>query len=134
MFPEKIAKSHLLKLNRMLDDIARASRDLDALRLAYQCIADEFEHELRCSADCVSATGVLGQAQAQRCAEIVAAHVALKSDIELSLTSGTDGKQVCALQSLLDTLEDERDALDSDLRATQRSLWKRRPFAMEDPP
>ncbi|MBF5002741.1 hypothetical protein [Diaphorobacter caeni] len=134
MFPEKIAKSHLLKLNRMLDDIARASRDLDALRLAYQCIADECENDLHCGTDCAPAPGVLGQAQAQRCAEIVTAHGALKSDIELALGCGTDGKQVCALQSRLDSLEDERDALDSDLRATQRSLWKRRLFAMEDPP
>ena len=132
MFPEKIAKSHLVKLNRMLDDIARASKDLDGLRMAYQCIADECEHELHCTPDCASA--VLGQPQAQRCAEIVAAHVTLKSDIEGALTRGTDGKQVGALQVRLDALEDERDALDSDLRSTQRSLWKLRPITLEDPP
>ena len=58
----------------------------------------------------------------------------LKSDIEFALTRGTDGKQVGALQVRLDALEDERDALDSDLRSTQRSLWKLRPITLEDPP
>lgn len=134
MFPEKIAKSHLVKLNRMLEDIARASKDLDALRLAYQRIADECGVELYGRADHVDDSEVLGRAQAVRCSEMVAAHVTLKSDIEMALAHGTDGKQVGALLVRIDALEDERDALDSDLRSTQRSLWKRRPIAMEDPP
>ena len=60
----------------LLDDIARASRDLDALRLAYQCIADECENDLHCGTDCAPAPGVLGQAQAQRCAQPGAARAA----------------------------------------------------------
>ncbi|QNP50103.1 hypothetical protein [Diaphorobacter aerolatus] len=134
MFPEKIAKSHLVKLHRMLEDIARASKDLEALRVAYQRIADQCEHEPHGVAGTAVASAVLGQPQASRCAEIVVAHSALKLDIDAALMRGTDGKRVCALLERLDALEDERDALDAELRSTEQSLVMRRPFVVEDPP
>ena len=135
MVPEKIANSHLLKLNRMLEDIARASKDLEALRLAYQRIAAECALYLPAhQSENAEVSVVPGQLQAARCGEIVAAHAAMKQDIERVLLLGTDGKQVAALQVQLDALEDERDALDADLRLAQRSLAMRRPIVMEDPP
>ncbi len=131
MVPEKIAKSHLLKLTRMLDDIARATKDLEALRLSYQRIAEEWAASLKDSPD---PSTVPGRLQTQRCAEMITTHALLKADIEMALVSGTDGKQVNALQLRLDVLEDERDALDANLRATQRCLLMRRPMLMKDPP
>lgn len=118
MGPEKIAKSHLVKLTRMQEDIVRASKDIDALGVAYRRLASAYELEIRDAPPFSSV--VPGRDQARRCTEILSAHVELQADIDRALDSGTDGKQVAALQLRLDALEDERDALDEDLRAAQR--------------
>lgn len=134
MVPEKIAKSHLVKLTRMLDDIARASKDLGALRVAYQCIAAACLPDAKADPGGAGQTCPPGQLQAQRCGEIINEHVRLKSLIEEALSLGTDGKQVAALQSSLDALEDERDALDFDLRTAQRALAMRQPLELGTTP
>ncbi|MDR2333284.1 MAG: hypothetical protein LBE61_07360 [Burkholderiaceae bacterium] len=135
MLPDKIAKSHLLKLHRMQDDMSRACRDLEALRLAYLRIAAEFLSVpgMHTGSDADADTDVPGQRQANRCVEIIAAHAVLRADIEQALLVGISGKQVVALQVHLDALEDERDTLDADLRSAQRQLAMRRPITLEAP-
>lgn len=133
MLPDKIAKSHLLKLHRMQDDMSRACRDLEALRLAYLRIAAEFLSVPGVHTGFDADIDVPGQHQADRCVEIIAAHAVLRADIEQALLVGISGKQVVALQAHLDALEDERDTLDADLRSAQRQLAMRRPITLEAP-
>jgi hypothetical protein len=131
LLPEKIAKSHLLRLNRMLGDIDRASRDLEALRSAYLNMAVE-PAAFAITPSPAAVISIPGQGQAQRCKEIVEIHVVLKDSIEQALAAGTTGKQVTALQEQLDALEDERDTLDAELRCMQRQLAMRRFIVMDE--
>jgi len=132
VFPEKIAKSHRIKLTRMLEDIQRASKDIDALRLAYLQIAEDSVALAHGDSALMPCAGVQNQGcvQAGRCSEILQEHSVLKSSIERALYRGTDGKQVASLQLQLDNLEDERDMLDSNLRAAQQSYAVRRQVAL----
>ena len=112
-FEGKIAKSHSNQLRQMQTDGARSLSDLTALQQMLQKNAQDLPRDRKqetpttdskISPSCI--------ALANRCIELQSAYLALLADMDAGLAKGATGGWVKGLQNRIDSLEEEREALE----------------------